>query len=323
MVRKVLLLALRGMDAVISPLVFLGAVLFKFIRRAGFKHMPISRRIFLGVGVLPIRDHYYEPLFNMGHLRFPLDKDRDLPGIDFNVNGQLELLGRFKYQAELEQIPMEQVDPLRFHYNNGGFMSGDAEYLYSLVRLVKPKRILEIGSGLSTLMFREAIAKNCSEDSAYSCEHVCIEPFAAFWLEQVKGIQVVRKKVEDMDLSAFAALDKNDILFIDSSHVIRPQGDVLFEYFSILPALKPGVLIHIHDIFSPRDYLEDWLVRDMKLWNEQYLVEAFLHYNSRFKIIGALNFLAHNYPDDICAKLPVLAREVSKREPGSLWIEKI
>ena len=96
------------------------------------------------------------------------------------------------------------------------------------------------------------------------------------WLNDVSGIEVLRQRVEQMDKQLFLELEENDILFIDSSHMIRPQGDVLCEYLEILPTLRPGVLVHIHDIFTPRDYPDEWLIDEVKLWNEQYLLEAFL-----------------------------------------------
>ena len=115
---------------------------------------------------------------------------------------------------------------------------------------------------------------------------------------------------------------ENDILFIDSSHIIRPQGDVLFEIQHILPELNPGVLIHVHDIFTPKDYLSEWVFNDRRLWNEQYLLESFLSCNSQFEIIGALNYLKHHHWDLLASKLPVLKKE-SHREPGSFWIRKL
>lgn len=130
---------------------------------------------------------------------------------------------------------------------------------------------------------------------------------------------MIREKVEDLEISFFNQLEANDILFIDSSHIIRPQGDILFEYLEILPNLKPGVLIHIHDIFTPKDYLDDWIFKEHLFWNEQYLVEAFLSFNTNFKIIGALNFLYHNYNNLLSEKFPILAMQ-KNREPGSLWL---
>ena len=139
------------------------------------------------------------------------------------------------------------------------------------------------------------------------------------WLEKT-GVTVLRERVESVSKNLFSELGENDILFIDSSHIIRPQGDVLYEYLELLPILKPGVIVHVHDIFSPRDYLKQWLVDEVKLWNEQYLLEAFLSGNREWKIIGALNYLHHTYYDELKRTCPFLNRE---REPGSFYIQKI
>ena len=139
-----------------------------------------------------------------------------------------------------------------------------------------------------------ALTQNQVDDPSYKCEHICIEPYEMPWLEE-SGISVVRRKVEDVELSFFSKLEENDILFIDSSHIIRPEGDVLFEYLELLPSLKKGVIVHIHDIFSPKNYLKQWLQDEVRFWNEQYLLEAFLTHNNTWKIVGALNYLHHNH----------------------------
>jgi len=126
--------------------------------------------------------------------------------------------------------------------------------------------------------------------------------------------------VEDLKIDFFRHLEEDDIFFIDSSHIIRPQGDVLFEILEILPSLNNGVIVHIHDVFSPRDYLDEWISSHV-LWNEQYLLEAFLTNNVQYKIIGAVNFLKHHYFELLAAKCPVLAKEHNS-EPGSFWIQK-
>ena len=156
------------------------------------------------------------------------------------------------------------------------------------------------------------------ENKDSQCEHTCIEPFENLWLEKL-SVKVIRKLVEDVDVNFFNQLDENDILFIDSSHIIRPQGDVLFEYLQILPILKCGVIVHIHDIFTPKDYLDEWKIKGTLFWNEQYLLESFLCLNSSYKIIGALNYLKSNYYDELAEKCPMLTKD---REPGSFWIKK-
>jgi predicted O-methyltransferase YrrM len=316
--RELLVIA-RLAEIVLWPFTALAALWLRALRVMGFQHLPVSKRLLLKIGVLPIRDHYYEPMINPAHLRFELSKRRLLPAIDMNDEEQLSILERFNYQDELLGFPKHKTDRLEFYFNNGSFVSGDAEYLYSLLRLVKPRKLIEIGCGYSTLMARSAIARNRKDELTYTCEHICIEPFEQPWLEEL-DVRLIRNRVEECGLSAFSSLENGDILFIDSSHVIRPQGDVVFEYLELLPVLKAGVYVHVHDIFTPRDYLKEWVVDEIKLWNEQYLLEAFLSFNQEFRIVGAVNYLTHQYPEAIKAKFPILKSEISVREPGSFWM---
>ena len=297
------------------------AFLLKLIRRAGVDRMPLCKNALFKVGVFPIRDHYYEPQFDNRKNQIDFSQERNLPGIDWRVSDQLKMLKTLTFSGELTGILQGKTkeNPLEFHLDNGSFESGDAECWYQIIRANKPKRIIEIGSGNSTLMAIKAIKKNQSEQLHYTCEHICIEPYEMPWLEQM-DITIIREKVEDMDLSFFSQLKENDILFIDSSHVIRPQGDVLFEYLELLPSLNKGVIVHIHDIFSPRNYLKSWLQDDIRFWNEQYLVEAFLSNNDSWEIIASLNFLHHNYYNLLKEVAPFLTPE---REPGSFYIKKI
>jgi hypothetical protein len=131
---------------------------------------------------------------------------------------------------------------------------------------------------------------------------------------------VIREKVENTGIEMFSSLAAGDILFIDSSHVIRPRGDVVFEYLDILPALDVGVIVHIHDIFLPKDYPAEWVVDEVRFWNEQYLLEAFLTLNNDWKVIGALNFLRHHHYQELKATCPFLTED---REPGSFYIERV
>jgi predicted O-methyltransferase YrrM len=302
------------------PLSFVSAILFLGIRRLGMQRMVWSKKIFMKVGVFPIMDHYYEPLFHPRHLRISLRQDRVLPGIDLNDREQLELLRKFTFNEELEKIPFEKTDNLEFYYRNPSIGLGDSEYLYNMIRLFKPRKIVEIGCGNSTLMAVNAVRQNKKENQNYFCEHVCIEPYENKWLESL-GLKVFREKIENIEKKILTDLEANDILFIDSSHIIRPQGDVLFEYLVILPILKKGVLVHIHDIFTPKDYLDEWVLEDIKLWNEQYLLEAFLTFNKEYRIIGALNYLKHHYSKEIYAKCPILANKTDE-EPCSFWLIK-
>lgn len=308
----------RVVDFILLPFATVAAAVLKLVRRINLHRLPLVRRALLTIGLLPVRHHYYEPFVSPSDLRHPLTKDRTIVGLDLNVPEQLKLMNEFSYTQELSSLPHSNPGDLRYYYDNDAFKSGDSEYLYSMIRHFKPRRLVEIGSGFSTLIALEAISKNKQEDKSYQCEMICIEPFEHPWLQQVDAI-IIRTKVEECDPQIFTQLETNDILFIDSSHVIRPQGDVLYLYLEILGQLAPGVLIHTHDIFSPRDYLEEWVINKFRLWNEQYLLEAYLCFNSKFRVIGALNYLWHNHREEISLHCPVLATEPN-REPGSFWI---
>jgi predicted O-methyltransferase YrrM len=305
-----------------GPFTLIAALWLKFLRTrvVGFwdSQSVLSDKIFLLVGVFPIVDHYYEPLFNPKRLRYSLRQDRLLPGINLNVPFQLSLLKEFRFNKEILEIKARPSDQLTFDFANSSYQSGDAEFLYNVIRHFKPQSIIEIGSGYSTLMAQHSLSKNKEENINYMCAHTCIEPFAHNWLENLP-VKIVRKMVEEVDLKIFCELKENDILFIDSSHIIRPQGDVLLEYLTILPSLAKGVLVHVHDIFTPKDYLDQWLLKGKVFWNEQYLLEAFLSNNDAFEIIGALNYLKHNHYDDLAKACPLLTRD---REPGSFWMKK-
>ena len=310
-------------DGVVAVFALPAGMLLRRARRA-WAHMPLTRRVLRVAGVFPLREHYYEPVVFQEDLRRPLEQERSIPGLNLNVAEQRALLGGLRYGSELLEIPLRKdagATGQAFYFYNGSFEGGDACFLYSMIRHFKPKRILEIGSGYSTLMARRAIERNRAQDRGYVCRHQCIEPYEQPWLEQT-GAEIIRRRAELCDPSLFDDLEADDILFIDSSHVIRPQGDVLFEVLEVLGRLKSGVLIHVHDIFTPRDYPEEWIIRDQKLWDEQYLIEAFLAYNSEFNIIAALNYLNRNHHQELMDACPVRGSGANV-EPRSLWMRRV
>ncbi|ANU08617.1 class I SAM-dependent methyltransferase [Paraurantiacibacter namhicola] len=263
--------------------------------------------------------HYYHPTYADADLPADVTQPRDLPGLDLDEAGQLALLERFDYAEELSQFAAAPQPGLAFHYGNGNFGEGDADALYAMIRTLKPRRLVEIGSGFSTRMAAAAIAHAARTDDAYRCDHTCIEPYEMRWLEEL-GVNVVRERVEDVDRGIFDSLQAGDMLFIDSSHVIRPFGDVLTEYQRIIPRLAKGVVVHVHDVFTPRDYPERWLREERRLWNEQYLLETMLAHSPRYRVLLALNWLHHAHPERAAAAFPGLARRPDA-EPGSLWFE--
>ncbi len=318
--KKLIIKLLPYTDIFLVPFVYCSGWLQKIIRMTGLQKMPFCKKVLLNIGVFPVINHYYEPQFDFREIDHSFFEERIMPGINWNIQCQLEILKQFIFSAELENIPIKKTDGIQFYFSNENFESGDAEYWYQLIRLKKPKKIFEVGCGYSTLMAINALRKNKEKNAGYKCEHICIEPFEMPWLEKITELTVIRKKVENLEISFFSKLGEGDILFIDSSHIIKPEGDVLYEYLQLLPSLKKGVIVHLHDIFSPRNYLDTWLRDDVKFWNEQYLLEAFLTHNTSWKIIGSLNYLHHSHYKELNKVCPFLTPE---REPGSFYLQKI
>jgi len=317
--KKLLKKIIPYIDIFLALLAYPSAWLLKNIRKIGIQKLPFCKKVLLNIGVFPIRNHYYEPQFDMRGIKHSSSEERNLPGIDWNMENQLNTLEELIFAEELNNFPIKKSADLHFYFNNNSFKSGDAEYWYQLIRFKKPQRIFEVGGGNSTLMAIAAIRKNQEENPGYNYKHVCIEPYERLWIEKT-GVTVLREKIENIDISFFSELGKNDILFIDSSHIIRPEGDVLFEYLELIPNLNKGVIVHVHDIFSPRNYLEEWLKDDVRFWNEQYLLEAFLSHNNSWEIIASLNYLHHRHYEKLLKVCPFLTPD---REPGSFYMQKI
>jgi hypothetical protein len=320
--KKILLnlfLALRPVfDLVLSVITIPAALVMLFYRRVGSRRLPLTTWILKRIGIFPIRNHYYEPLIDDRLLTQPLDTPRSLPGINFNMPEQLDLLGKMTCENEfVEFLEQQKTDAsvVSFRFNNAGFESGDAEFLFQAIRHFKPGKMIEVGSGSSTKIANRALSLNAQEGGAKP-RHICIEPYEQPWLESFADIELIRAKVEDCEIDWRNALSGGDLLFIDSSHMIRPQGDVLYEYLNIIPQLQSGVIVHVHDIFSPRDYLDNWIRRDLRFWNEQYLLEAVLGNSARYEIIAALNMLKHDHYADLKRVCPYLE---SNRQPGSFY----
>lgn len=312
MLRKIL-------DVVAAGVVTAGAPLFRTVGNWPGNY-PLYRRQADRMRVHWRSTHYYHPTYRNDDLPSDVTAPRDLAGLDLNETGQLELLAALNYQDELADLTRHHDPDLAYTYDNNQYGAGDADSLYAMLRHLKPRRLFEIGSGNSTRVAAKALARNAADDSGYKCRHVCIEPYEMPWLEKL-GPEILRKRVEDVPLSFFDELEAGDVLFIDSSHVIRPFGDVLVEFQSIVPRLRKGVVVHVHDIFTPFDYPEKWLRQDRRLWNEQYLLEVMLTHNMRYKVLLGLNWLANLHPDLLAEKFP--ARLSHNHSNAAFWFEVV
>ena len=191
-----------------------------------------------------------------------------------------------------------------------------------MIRHFKPKRIFEIGSGNSTYLSAQAVLKD-KEDNGHKCELIAVEPYPNDVLKAgFPGLsELISTKIQDIPLSEFNKLKENDILFIDSSHVLKIGSDVQYEYLEILPRLNKGVIVHLHDIFLPAEYPREWVLKDYRFWTEQYLLQAFLAFNDNFEVLWAGSYIHLKHPDKLEAAFSSYKRD--ERLPGSFWIRKI
>ena len=264
-----------------------------------------------GFHVTPV--HFYEPIPDTQSLHETLwSEPSELVGIDMNESMQLDLLRNHfsKFRGEYETVsaepPAGQLWPFR---------GTDVLIAYCMVRHFQPRRIIEVGSGFSSLVLGQAAAKNKS--SAL----ICIDPFPGELLRNasIPALQsLIETKVQDLDVEFFSQLDPGDILFIDSSHAVKIGGDVNYLFLEVLPRLNPGVIVHVHDIFFPFEYRRHWVLDEFRFWTEQYLLQAFLTFNSEFEVLLANYYLSRYHKEHLRAAFPDLPRWIG----GSFWMRR-
>ena len=226
------------------------------------------------------------------------------------INSLLDEIQRYK--SCLNNFNDSSCNTVLYSYDNDYFTSPDAEVLYTIVRCFRPKTVLEIGSGYSTKLTRQAIL-----DGQLSTRLVAIDPHPRVEIDQFTDKLYLERVETASQLDIFYSLKAGDILFIDSSHEIKVGNDVIFLYLNILPILPPGVLIHIHDIFLPYDYPKQWVIENEYGWNEQYLVQALLTLTDSFDVLWAGHFLQRTLPN-----FSVYFPHMKNRLAGSLWLRK-
>ncbi|MEJ7607854.1 MAG: class I SAM-dependent methyltransferase [Bryobacteraceae bacterium] len=269
-----------------------------------------------GFHVTPV--HFYQPIPEIQTLDEQIFKRAsELVGVDMNDSVQLALIRNVfpKFQKEYDQIPLKSCGRTdHFHLGNELFAGMDALVAYCIVRHYQPQLIIEVGSGYSSVIFTQAIARNGTGSL------ICIDPYPPDLL--VAGLphldSLVRKKVEEVELNLFSQLTAGDILFIDSSHTVKIGGDVNYLFLEVIPRLNPGVIVHVHDISFPFDYRSEWVKNELRFWTEQYLLQAFLAFNSDFEVLLCNSYLASRYLENLKAIFP--------RSPwwggGSFWMQR-
>ncbi|MFZ0915793.1 MAG: class I SAM-dependent methyltransferase, partial [Candidatus Udaeobacter sp.] len=259
-----------------------------------------------GFHVLP--SDYYQPIPDTRVLPVSLwDRVSDLPGMDMREEAQKQLLSDIaaRFKEEYAVIPEGASTPeFHFYLRNTAFEAVDAEMLFGLIRLLKPRRMYEIGSGFSTLLAADALRRNGMDGCP--CRLIAIDPYPSAQMEAAlpTDIELWRVPAQEISLTEFQSLGENDILFIDSSHVCKIGSDVEFLFLEVLPRLRPGVVVHVHDIFMPVEYPKQWVLDAHRFWNEQYLLQAFLSFNTTFEVLWAGQWMHIRYPDLLMKAFP-------------------
>ncbi|MBV8726435.1 MAG: class I SAM-dependent methyltransferase [Candidatus Eremiobacteraeota bacterium] len=267
--------------------------------------------------------HYYSPIPDAADIQrrrraiFREEPPAELPEIDLDLATQLSYIQSLHAYADVD-LPMKFDGVHRYYSENDFYSYMDALILAATMRKARPRRIVEIGSGFSSAIMLDVSEADFSSDIQFTF----IEPNAERLNELLKPadrhlVTIFESLVQDVDADIFRILGPNDILFIDSSHVSKVGSDVNYIFFDVLPVLRPGVLIHFHDIFYPFEYPAAWVLEQGRYWNENYMMRAFLANNSRYLVRLFAHYVGEVRPQ---ALFELAGRTV---HPGcSLWIEK-
>lgn len=267
--------------------------------------------------------HYYSPIVDPAEAKRYVSRDLKadgIPGIALSLPALEAFWHRLLPFISLVGFGAEPGRGHRFHYRNATFEYGDAMTLFAMIGLVRPRRIVEIGSGFSSVCMLDALDRFGLDDVALTC----IDPDparlrGALRPDDVNRIEIVEAPIQTVGHERFAALEAGDILFVDSTHVLKTGSDVHRELFSILPMLAPGVFVHVHDIQYPFEYPDQWIFEENFSWNEIYAIRAFLMYNSRFEIVFWGSCLASENRGLIAQTCP----DFLKNTGGSLWLRVV
>ncbi len=268
--------------------------------------------------------HYYSPYADLQDLRQREaqlfgNMPRTLAGIDMREEAQMALLQQF---AQLyPDMPFgEHPKPgLRYHFQNPAYGHSDAIMLHCMLRTLAPRRLVEVGSGYSSCVTLDT--------NQYFLDRplhaTFIEPYpqllqSLMRSEDAAHTTVIAQPLQQVGMEVFEQLQADDVLFIDSTHVGKVGSDVNRLLFEIFPALAPGVVIHLHDIFYPFEYPKEWIYEG-RAWNEAYLIRAFLQYNTRFQVELMNTFMSHFHRDFFARHMPLCLRNTG----ASLWLRKL
>lgn len=245
-----------------------------------------------------------------------------LGGIELATDAAIDRVER-ELAPLIQELDLPVQDPGRpgkYFLHNGGFGPVDAELLYAMIRVGRPRRVVELGSGYSTLLIALACARNADDGTATA--HEVFDPFPRPYIlgDALAATKLTALSATDVPLEVFATLESGDILFVDTTHTVKLGGDVNRLILDVLPILRAGVTVHFHDIFLPWEYPRQWFEEMHWYWAEQYLLQAFLAYNHDFEVVVPAHALTRYHPQRLAAAIPSFTAGVA---PGSMWIRRV
>ena len=280
-------------------------------------------------GFLPVPVNFYSPIPDLIDLekRGVWETRSKMEGIDFREEQQLtllSLLGR-EYSSECAWPLLPTEDPFEFYIQNPSFSFGCAASTHCIIRHFRPERVIEIGSGMSSLVIAKAIGLNRARDGRPG-RHIIVDPYPGETIRTLEPTkeELVQERVEVLPIQWFDQLQPNDVLFIDSGHCVRIGGDVNFLFLDVLPRLQQGVIVHVHDIGLPYEYPKAYATNEVfrQFWTEQYLLQAFLCFNPQFEVLLAMNYLMTDHLEIFRQSFPHYDPHIHRFNSGSLWMRR-
>lgn len=273
-------------------------------KEASKRLIPAVNRVTerLGVRLQPV--HYYSEVPDRAALRSDRTAwtDRvEIAGHDWDLDAQLAWLEHVCAPYVHEVAGLHEWRTLGTD-RGPGYGPLESQVLHAVVRSLAPSRILEIGSGVSTVISRRAADRNAAEGRGETAI-TCVEPYPRDALRALSGVEVVAERAQVVDAAHFAALGAGDVLFIDSTHALRTGSELARLYLEVLPRLAPGVVVHIHDIVLPYLHMPD-VLDNVFDWQESTLLAALLTDNHRLQVLACESLLHHDRPDGLARVLP-------------------
>lgn len=270
--------------------------------------------------------HYYSPVVNVHELQRTRAKTRAsqqaLRATRLNSVIQFELFKKLSAKFGTIKFPVKPDSNFRYYFENDFYSYGDALVLSAFIQTFRPRRIVEVGSGYSSAVILDTLDRTDVAGDRTKCAFVEPNPArlkSLLWPNDRNRVTIIEKPVQEADSALFTNLEANDIVFFDTTHVLKTNSDVHYELFSILPELSSGVIIHFHDVFDGFEYPDAWTINDNRSWNELYALRAFLMYNNAFDILLLNDLIAHRFTVEARAISP----NFMKNPGGGLYLRKL